>query len=196
MSNKPYPSREKSLSLFEIDFGRGILIWKPRPDDPFMYRREGGEARFKCGKYLAVGIDGETFLAHRVIWIAAHGDCPFYAIDHIDGDTLNNSLSNLRPASRSENKQNGKIYANNSAGFKGVSWLKGRWTARITVNAVTIFLGQFRSKMEAAFTYDAAAFYFHKGFARVETFQNSHHLSMRKYAIFAENTSLKRDSPP
>jgi hypothetical protein len=75
-------------------------------------------------------------------------------IDHIDGDSLNNSRSNLRHCTQAENLRNIK-----KPGIKGVCFRKNskRYAARIGVFGKTIQIGTFDSKIEAARAYDAAA---------------------------------------
>lgn len=47
--------------------------------------------------YYVVVVFGETFFMHRISYLLAHGDLlPEKDIDHIDGNSLNNKLSNLR----------------------------------------------------------------------------------------------------
>lgn len=58
-------------------------------------------------------IDGSSnsFQRHRVIWFYFNGNIPEgMQIDHIDGDKLNNSLSNLRCVTSYENTHNPKTY--------------------------------------------------------------------------------------
>ena len=59
-------------------------------------------------------------------------------IDHIDGDRLNNDLSNLRWATISENNQNTKISINNKCGIKNISWHKYNncWAYEKIINGV------------------------------------------------------------
>ena len=79
-------------------------------------------------------------------------------IDHLDGDGLNNSRSNLRACTNSQNQQNRKIGFGASQ-FKGVSWHKatGKWRATIVVERKQKALGYYRAEEDAARAYDAAA---------------------------------------
>ena len=54
-------------------------------------------------------------------------------IDHINNDKLDNSLTNLRWASFSENNRNKSMYKNNTSGIKGVSWSKisNKWQVQL-----------------------------------------------------------------
>ena len=66
-------------------------------------------------------------------------------IDHKDQNTLNNTLTNLRPCSKSQNAMNSKIPVNNTSGYKGVSWKqdKKKWKAYLTLDHTQIHLGYF-----------------------------------------------------
>ena len=59
-------------------------------------------------------------------------------IDHIDGDRLNNDLSNLRWATSSENSQNTKIRNDNTSGTKNIHWHKqnNRWSYEKKINGI------------------------------------------------------------
>jgi hypothetical protein len=73
------------------------------------------------------------------------GKWPSDEIDFIDGNPMNNKWSNLREASRGQNKQNSRCPRNNKTGFKGVVKRArgGRYEANIFVNGQTIYLGHF-----------------------------------------------------
>ena len=45
-------------------------------------------------------------------------------LDHINGDTSDNRIENLREATAAQNMQNRKTFANNKSGHKGVAWSK------------------------------------------------------------------------
>lgn len=65
------------------------------------------------------------YVASRVIWNMFNGDIANgLVIDHIDGDSLNNKLSNLRVVQHCVNGRNTKLSKNNGTGVKGVSFSK------------------------------------------------------------------------
>lgn len=53
-----------------------------------------------------IGIDKHKYYCHRLAWFYMTGEWPSEEIDHIDGNTLNNTWANLRKASRQENSYN------------------------------------------------------------------------------------------
>jgi hypothetical protein len=93
------------------------------------------------------------FSMHRVIMNAQRGQF----VDHIDHNRLNNTRANLRFVTFQENMRYRRCYANNRAGFKGVSARRQRWQARIGLDEDIIHLGYFATPEIAAQAYDAAA---------------------------------------
>ena len=62
---------------------------------------------------------------HIQVWEAANGPIPEgYFIDHIDGNPLNDDLSNL--ALPKENSWNMRTPSSNTSGLKGLSWRNDR----------------------------------------------------------------------
>jgi hypothetical protein len=90
-------------------------------------------------------------------------------IDHIDGNPLNNAISNLRLATKTQQQQNTRVRARNRSGLKGAIYHTDRkvWTSRIKVDGKRIFLGTFHTAEEAHDAYCEAATKYFGTFARV-----------------------------
>ncbi len=101
---------------------------------------------------------------HRLI-LKPH---PQTMVDHINGNGLDNRRCNLRLATNRQNLQNSRIPLTNTSGFKGVYWEKQkcRWRVQIYVDGKNKNLGSFKTKKEAAATYDRAAIKFFGQFAK------------------------------
>lgn len=94
-------------------------------------------------------------------------------VDHIDGNGLNNQISNLRYCTKHQNLCNKSFEPKrNTSGFKGAVFVKrmrtaGRWTAQIKFNGKNHFLGCFDTPLECAKAYNEAALKYHGEFARL-----------------------------
>lgn len=89
------------------------------------------------GRYYTIRVDGRNEYVHRLAWLYMTGECP-EIVDHINGDSLDNRLCNLRPANKSTNMMNSKLRSGNSTGHKGISWDAScsQYHAYINVNGV------------------------------------------------------------
>ena len=74
--------------------------------------------------YWTVIVFGKHYLGHRLAFFYMTGRWPDPECDHEDLDKSNNRWSNLREASKSQNKANVPIPCTNTSGIKGVSWHK------------------------------------------------------------------------
>jgi hypothetical protein len=72
-------------------------------------------------------------------------------VDHIDGDTHNNKITNLREVSQLENRRNCSRHVSNTSGFNGVTWSKefNKWLVRVCVNYKEMNLGLYEDLEEA-----------------------------------------------
>lgn len=110
-----------------------------------------------------------SILMHRVI--LGLTDRNIHA-DHINGDGLNNQLTNLRACTHKENLRNQRNQSGCSSIYKGVSFNKERknWESKIKVDKKTIHLGRFTSEIEAAQKYNIASLKYFGEFSRLNIF--------------------------
>ena len=119
---------------------------------------EAGHVNPNGYRYLKV--DGRSYSAHRLVWLLVHGSFPDADIDHIDGDRLNNRISNLRLCVGvivNSHNQN-RAQRGSRSGVLGVSWYSrdSTWHAAIRVNGKLHGLGYFKTIAEAEAVYRAA----------------------------------------
>lgn len=109
------------------------------------------------GGYAAARIGGKLFYMHAVILGTPKG----MSTDHIDGNGLNNTRSNLRIVTVLQNSFNMVTkQSGTSSIYRGVCWQKRarKWQAQIKVDGRMKYLGLFVSENDAAAAYDAAGF--------------------------------------
>jgi hypothetical protein len=114
--------------------------------------------------YIRININKKLYYAHRLAWLYVHGEVPTHEIDHIDRDTSNNRIANLRIATHAENSANTPKRRTSTSGFKGAYRHQGRWMATIKCNGKQIYLGVFDAAEEAYAAYLGAAKMYHKEF--------------------------------
>lgn len=111
--------------------------------------------------YRRVRVDGKYFYIHRLIWWLLTGkEVPEdLFIDHIDGNRLNNLITNLRLATALENQYNKARQDNGTSSYKGVWFDKAKdvWKASIRFKEKRHYIGQFSSELDAALAYDEYA---------------------------------------
>lgn len=114
--------------------------------------------------YRRVQVDGEHYLAHRLIWLMIHGKFPTDMLDHINGDKADNRITNLREATNQQNQHNRiKPQSHNKSGFLGVNSHKcGRFQAQIGINGKIKYLGLFDTPEKAHDVYLQAKRKHHK----------------------------------
>lgn len=179
MLDKAIPDAAVLRQLLRYEPETGKLFWLPRPRDMFASDNSflTWNSRF-LGKEAFTYVDlagyktGQIFsvknYAHRVIWILTNGNIQDGKhIDHINGDKIDNRISNLRLASQAENNRNSRLRSDNKTGIKGVSWLRSRnkFVADICVSGVRKRIGYFDTKEGAEDAYLSLAQELHGEFA-------------------------------
>jgi len=124
---------------------------------------KGGIDILKSGyQQHKTGINGKIYVTARILYKLMHPEWNIEdssknnTIDHIDINSLNNSLNNLRVANASEQSLNRKFVIN----AKGCCWIEARqkWSARIRIDGKRKYLGYFEKEADARQAYlDAVA---------------------------------------
>lgn len=123
-----------------LKYSDGKLYWKIQISNRIKAGDVAGCLGSHC--YYHLQVNGKLWLAHRLIFMMHYGYFPKF-IDHIDGNTKNNRIENLRDASLSQNGYNRKLQKNNTSGAKGVSWHKksNKWQVKIRIDGAAKHIG-------------------------------------------------------
>lgn len=116
--------------------------------------------------YLTIGIDGERYLMHRLVWLCINGKWPDGVVDHRDGNGINNAPKNLRDVTQTINMQNLRTARkDNKTGLLGATLRAdiGRYKAVIKVDGKIKRLGYFDSAEQAHEVYLTAKRTLHAG---------------------------------
>lgn len=101
--------------------------------------------------YLQCTVDGKPYKLHRLAWLYIYGKWPTHQIDHINHNTADNRLVNLRDVTCAHNHQNRARHTRSSSGYLGVTWHKRdqRWQAHIELNEKPYYLGSYKELSDA-----------------------------------------------
>lgn len=132
MKTKKLPPIERLQERFHFDFEKGKVFLKRRLK--YSPKKVGEEmGSYNNQGYHCIFFDGIKYQTHRLMYHVYHGDLTENdCIDHIDGNTNNNSISNLRKASKAENSRNRSgVNVNNKLGKLNISEKK-QWNGTKT----------------------------------------------------------------
>lgn len=143
---------------FRYDRDSGKIFWKEKPRPKFSSGVTIGKevGIIESTGYRRTTLHQVRYHTHVLVWIFEHGYMPT-CIDHIDGNPLNNHISNLRAVSRRENQSNMKKHRQGHV--VGTSFnkcqKKNPWASRIYVNGKSVFLGWHPTQEQAGAAYQA-----------------------------------------
>jgi len=144
-----------------------LLSFRYNPESGDLFYANGGNAKTISNGYRVVKYNGKQCKVHRIAWMIFYGYLPSGHIDHINGNRLDNRISNLRACSCSENLMNVKIGKKNTSGVKGVTLHKrsNKWQAQLMAAGKSLYLGIFNTICEAENAVKAARELHHGKFA-------------------------------
>jgi hypothetical protein len=139
---QPY---DPAIRLLSLTKGQVAIIGADRYDWAMQWN---WCAFFNGYAYYAArnGRSGEpqTVFLHRQLMNEPAGE-----VDHINGDSLDNRVRNLRCCTRQQNGVNRGLQSNNTSGHIGVYQSGNKWHAQITAGRKKIYLGGFDNKEDA-----------------------------------------------
>lgn len=157
-------TQDEIRAMFEYEPATGLLRRKVGGRKPYPWHGAGKDRR-----YLAHCRGARSIYLHQAVWLYHHGYVPAM-LDHVNGDTRDNRIENLRECTNAQNQYNVPRKSNNTHGHKGVVFHRARrsrpWQAKIVVSGKGISLGYHATKEEAAAAYAAGAAKYAGEFAR------------------------------
>lgn len=147
-------TQSKLKELLHYETETGVFTWRRTLCNRAIKGRVAG---YKNGRgYLYIGFNGKVYSAHRLAWLYVYGTFPTNDIDHINGNTIDNRISNLRDVETAINCQNRRQARSGSkSGVLGVGWHKrvGKWSAQIRISGRSKHLGYFDTPEQAGLAY-------------------------------------------
>ena len=157
-------TQEYLHSLF--DYKDGNLYWKNVSKFHNQLNKKIAGSLHHTG-YVYIKIDNKKYSAHRLIFLYHHGYLP-KMIDHIDKNSLNNNIDNLREANRFQNQWNTSLTNKSITKIKNVYWNKQlkKYSVQINAKNKRYYFGCFNDIELAELVAAEARNKYHKEFAR------------------------------
>lgn len=102
--------------------------------------------------------DKVKYPLHKLIFLYHRGFVP-ELIDHVDGNYLNNRISNLQELNFQLNTAKATMFSHNTTGYRGVRYRKrdDKYIVNIKVDSVGYYCGQYSCVHKAALVYNYIA---------------------------------------
>ncbi|MDE2022085.1 MAG: HNH endonuclease [Patescibacteria group bacterium] len=151
------PSADEVFAKFSIDIERGVVTWiNPPKYHPRMFLKEAGSfRRSHHGKsYCIIKINQRSVKRGYLVFFAQFRRWPSPLLDHINGDSTDDRIANLREATATQNAWNHRSRRKRLPLPMGVrNTQSGRFQARIVCNGQMFHLGAYATPEEAQAIY-------------------------------------------
>ena len=165
-----YRKQKYGYSFRRIYLGEGLWTILDQEDyyryGSFKWSFMGNRGKIYAVRGIRIGKEKITILPlHREIMKPPKRRI----VDHKNGDSLDNRRANLRLATRAQNSYNCRKRKNTTSKYIGVSFDKPTkdWAVQIKHKGKHIWIGRFKSEVEAARAYDKVAKKYRGEFARL-----------------------------
>lgn len=153
MFKKTYADAERVRQVLNYDPETGLFTWAVQKGGIPSGARAGS---IGADGYIAIGLDGTSYKAHRLAFVWMTGRWPTDQIDHRNGDRTDNRWGNLREATQAQNAANMRCREGRELP-RGVIRHHRRFVARIRRDGADKHLGTFATPEEAHAAWRAAA---------------------------------------
>lgn len=157
MKRHPPLTKELIESILDVDVIEGKCFWKNV--SKHHSEKNGKEAGCVCRgdhgqSYWIIRIGRVGYKRSYLVFVVGTGRWPNIMLDHINGNSLEDSLLNLREATVTQNAWNHRTRKKKATTPMGVRQIpSGRFTARIAFNKKQICVGTFDTAAEAFVAY-------------------------------------------
>lgn len=166
-ANQSLVSHNRLIELLSYDPINGLFFWKK------LNGKSHSDLLGSQAGYISTGdgrrrirLERRSYLSSRLAWFYVHGVWPDQEIDHINMVKSDDRISNLRPASSTQNKIN--RVTENKIGFTGVWYSEKtkKYNAHLKINKKKVHLGSFPTAEAAHAAYLLKATEVHGDFVR------------------------------
>ena len=118
-------SKEQALTadclreMLSYDPETGDFVWLLDRGPKISAGELAGNTSHAAG-YRTIRVNYHKYLAHRLAWLYVYGEWPKDEVDHINGETDDNRLCNLRLATRQQQLWNSAPRSNNKFGMRNI----------------------------------------------------------------------------
>ncbi len=121
------------MRFIDLDYNSetGVFRWKVGKGRVGANDEAGYTLNHHSGKnYKMIQYNGQVFYAHRVAFEMHYGFEP-YEVDHVNGNSMDNRICNLREVKKGENQRNTKARVDSKTGISGVTKFRGKYKVMV-----------------------------------------------------------------